>query len=130
VDEFTDDVALDAGGWDRRFARVLAKAAVGAAAIAIIDSNGGGGDAPVYENIDAYTWESGVGWEGWVSSGGLSSGWAGNLAYASGTGTPGQRVVVEYRNQRHHTHVESTGYWLVVIEEPDPGDGYPVQIAT
>jgi len=59
MDEFTDEAALGGGGWDRRFSRVLAKAVVGTSAVAIIDSNGAQGDR-VYENVDTYTWETGL----------------------------------------------------------------------
>jgi hypothetical protein len=126
--EFTDEDAIVAGGWDPRFARVLAKVALGSSAIAIIDSNGGQGDQPVYENLDAYRWQPGVGWSGWSSSGGLSSGWVGGLAYASGTGTAGESVVVAYRGENHRTEVAPTGYWLVVIEDRTPDDSYPIRV--
>jgi hypothetical protein len=83
VDEFTDELALADGGWDRRFARVLAKAVLGDRAVAIIDSNGAHGGAPVYENTDVDRWDPQSEWTWTVSGGGYGSGWSDGMAYAS-----------------------------------------------
>jgi len=64
VDEFTDELAPAAGGWDRRFARVLAEAALGDRAVGIIDSNGAHGGAPVYENTGVDRWDPQSEWSG------------------------------------------------------------------
>jgi hypothetical protein len=126
MDEFTDQAALVAGGWDPRFARVLAEAVVGASAVAIIDANGAQGGL-VYENIDSYTWEPGSGWDGWIRSGGLSSGWPGGVAYASGSGTPGDSVVIDFEGEHHRVDVQPSGYWLFAAPGEDP-DQYPTRV--
>jgi hypothetical protein len=111
VQEIDDDAALDAGGWDRRFARVLAKTSVGPWAVAIIDANGASGDR-TYENMETYAWDEESGWR-WVSSGGgYGTGETDGLACASGQADLDEDVVVEFRGERHPVVVEPSGYWI------------------
>jgi hypothetical protein len=111
VQDFDDDSVLTAGGWDRRFARVLAKATVGRWAVAIIDANGAIGGR-TYENIETFVGDEQNGWCLFSSGGGHRAGATDGVAYASGEANVDEDVVVEFRGERHHVVVEPTGYWL------------------
>ena len=110
VDEFTDDVALEAGEWDQR-SRVLAKAVVGPVAVAVIDANGADGGV-TYENTETFSWDEHEGWTWQISSGGYGSGWNNGIAYACGPARADELVVVEFRHERHSVDVQPSGYWL------------------
>lgn len=111
MDEFTDEVALAAGGWDRRFARVLATATVGTSAVAIIDANGAAGGR-TYENTETYVWDDAAGWTCMLSSGGYGAGANAGLVFIGGDAAPGERVVVGFEGREHPIIVGATGYWL------------------
>lgn len=55
MDELTEDLILDLGGWDARYVLVLAKAVVEGGTVAILDTNGGDGGRS-YEYSEAYEW--------------------------------------------------------------------------
>ena len=118
MDQFTDEVALQAGGWDPRFSRVLATAVVGSTAIAIIDSNSQDSEVG-YENTDSYEWMPGLGWRGRTSGGGLANGWIDGVVVISGTGLPGDTVLIEFRDEPHQIAVQSSGYWLFAAAGSD-----------
>ncbi len=125
MDEFSDEVALRAGGWNPRFARVLAKVVIGRSAIAIIDANGADGGL-IYEHIEPFLWEDGLGWESWGGGGGLGSGWCYGIAYAAGEAEADTSIVVEFRGVRHDVDVQPTGYWLFAAESDDR-DEFPTR---
>jgi hypothetical protein len=127
VQDFDDDAALEAGGWDRRFARVLAKSSFGPWAVAIIDANGASGGR-TYENMETYNWDEECGWRWSFSSGGYGAGATDGIAYASGRAELNEDVVVEFRGERHHVAVEPSGYWIFAATN-DGLDEVPRRIA-
>lgn len=127
VDVFDDDVALGAGQWDRRFARVLAKSVNGTSAAALIDASGAAGGV-AYENIETYAWDGTV-WMCTSSSGfGGESGWSGGMAHIGGTAAAGRKVVVEFRSERHEVEVQPTGYWLFAVASDGSDDDMPKRV--
>jgi hypothetical protein len=126
MDEFSDVVALRAGRWDLRFARVLAKVVIGRSAIAIIDANGADGGL-IYEHIEPFMWDDSLGWESWGGGGGLGSGWTYGIAYAAGEAEADESIVVEFRGVRHEVEVQPNGYWLFAVKSDD-GEDLPTRV--
>ena len=114
-----DDVVLDAGGWDRRYARVLAVAMVGTdRAVVMVDSNGAQGDQP-YENIESLTCLDGT-WrcEGSGNCGSKGSGWRAGVIYAYGRAPDCVSVVVEHAGEHRDVLVQRDGWWLFATDDP------------
>ncbi len=108
-----------AGGWDPRWAKVLAvetddDAGAGAA---IVDTNGDGADI----NIDRYTRAPGGDWEPGPSGNIGDKGWCrwetGVACW--GRTTPGRTVQIEYAGARHQVTTASSGWWLFVTSHAD-----------
>ena len=118
MDELTDEEIIRVGGWDPRFARVLAKAADGPRAIAIVGSNGAAGGR-VYENQDWLDWDPEVGWRAGASGNSYQGGWRDGLAVAAGNGIPGEVVVLTVGGSEYTAVVEPTGYWAFAILSDD-----------
>ena len=121
MQDFTDEVALEAGGWDARFARVLAKAVVGTAAVAVIDANGADGGV-TYENTETFTWTERGGWTSQISGGGYGLGCSNGIAYSCGRAPAAEKVVVEWRGEPNEVEVQPNGYWLFAIASDDSDD--------
>jgi hypothetical protein len=111
----SDEDLLDAGGWDPRFARVLAKAVVGDMAIAILDTNGADGGT-TYEDTEVYQWDRQDGWSSVIEHGGAGVGWMVGIVYASDQAPGEGSVIVQFRDQRRHVPVQTDGWWLFATE--------------
>jgi hypothetical protein len=117
------DDALALGGWDERYARVLATAVWGDVAAAIVDSNGDGADI----DLDLYEWVGNI-WQRTIS-GNVSddgSGYMGGIVYLFGRATPGTTVRVDHNTTVESVDVSSDGWWLYLASASDePGDAMP-----
>lgn len=108
------DNALALGGWDSRFATVLAIGESAAGAAVVVDPNSDGADV----NVDTYlvdldgTWSPG-------QSGNGNTGWCNGIAFTSGEAVPASDVTVNYQGQEWRVRAESTGWWIFVAEMPD-----------
>jgi hypothetical protein len=129
VSELVDEEIIEVGGWDPRYARVLAKVTVDACqAIVLVDTNGAAGDQP-YPYVETLfrepggTWQSGSGSNG----GGSGSGWTDGVAYAHGEADV-ESVTVEHEGQRHVVAVRE-GWWLYAASQSDSSlDNIPIRI--
>jgi hypothetical protein len=122
----SDRALLDAGGWNPRFAQVLAKAIIGDVAIAILDTNGADGGVP-YEDTEAYTWDPESGWASAVGHMGAGVGWMIGVTYAADRAPGKQSVLIEFNGERHRVPVQKDGWWLFTIEG-DPDDVMPRRV--
>jgi hypothetical protein len=118
VQEFTHEDGLEAGAWDTRFARVLAKAVVDTSAVAVVAADGPDGGV-VHENIETFVCAERIGtWQ--PSSGGWGAGWSGGIADAGDRGVVGEKVVVEFRRKVCEVEVQPSGYSVFVARAVDP----------
>lgn len=127
MDEFTDETVLNAGEWDRRFARVLATATADGAAVALIDPNGADGPSG-WAEIEFYAWEPAHGWS-WTTSGSAgSSGWSTpGVIYACGQSSE-RNVTVSFGGERHDVRVGPAGWWLFATRG-DPDEEAPTVVS-
>jgi hypothetical protein len=121
----SDEQILTAGGWDPRFARVLAKALVGdRRAVVIIDSNGADGGA-LYPDLGIITksrdgtWKEEIsGSAGFPPEGICSSGWAAGVAYAYGVAGDQAEVRLDIDGAFQNVPVQRLGWWLFARDQP------------
>lgn len=116
------DTAIEAGGWDARYAIVLAVATNGNAGAAIVDTNGDGADIDFdwYERVDG-TWHPmssfNIGESGSAQHAGHTAMW--------GRGIAGESFKAEHEGKRDATTASDTGWWLAISEstcEPNASD--------
>lgn len=116
--DFDPGLARALGGWDARYAVVLATASRDSVAAAIIDTNGDGAGVA----LDLYTRAATGEWVGQSSSNsgvdGLS--WNDEVATGSGWADPGSRVTVEYMDVTYPVEVGPAGCWLFVAPTGHP----------
>ena len=107
--EFSAEWAVQAGGWDPRYAVVLAVASRGDVAAALIDTNGDGADI----DLDEYASDADGLWDEAISgsAGAGGSSWSQRVVAIWGRAEPAASIEVEYRG------VES--WW----SRPRPGGG-------
>lgn len=111
--DFDARAALLLGGWDPRYAVVLAAAARDGVAAALVDTNGDGAEI----NLDQYEQAADGRWEG-VSSGNCDDGGAfatGFMALAWGRATPRATVTVEFHGATHTVGATDQGWWMFAI---------------
>jgi hypothetical protein len=110
--------AISLGGWDERFAVVVAVAARDGVGAAIVDTNGDGADV----DLDLYTREPDGAWVGGSSGNdGVGGGsWNHRVVTASGWASPGSTVTVDYLGERHQVTTAATGCWLFVAATAHP----------
>lgn len=105
--------ALRLGGWDPRYAVVLATAARDGVAAALVDTNGDGADV----DLDQYEQAADGRWFE-VASGTCDDAGAfatGSMAVAWGRAAPRAAVTVEFRGSRHTVEATARGWWMFVI---------------
>lgn len=110
---FDDKAALRLGGWDPRYAVVLATDARDGVAAALVDTNGDRADV----DLDQYEQAADGRWIE-VSSGncGESGAFAtGFMALAWGRTDPGVAVRVEYQAATYAVAATDQGWWMFVI---------------
>jgi hypothetical protein len=132
MEELTDDLIIDVGGWDSRYTRVLARAVVGDLAIVLLDTNVEAGDNIYRYYTEGYAWTSEEGWFSTAGSGpGIpTGGWNSGLAYACGHDPDEASVIVEYAGERHTVNVQPNGYWIYATALGDPDDhDFPQRVA-
>jgi len=110
--DFDRAAALRLGGWDPRYAVVLATAARDGVAAALVDTNGDGADIDLdqYEQgADGLWFEVNSGNCG--ETGAFSTGF---MALAWGRADPGSMVRVEYQAARYAVEASDQGRWMFV----------------
>jgi hypothetical protein len=126
IPELTEQLALEIGGWDIRYARVLAIALDGPVGVSVIDPNG---DANVTETEHVYLDETGRWCAGGSSGGGTSAtfgvhglGWYPGVRYAYGRAEhPGPQTVT-YRARSFDVLPGPDGWWAVAEAVGDDED--------
>jgi hypothetical protein len=120
----TDAQVLD-GGWDARFARVLACKVDGHAALIVIDTNGDGAE------LEAEAWQYGAGgWECGNTSGigslgaigNVSGGRSGCVVWATGLSAPGILMTIAFSGGKEKVLADDCGLWTWVKDDADTGD--------
>lgn len=113
----TEDSAIRAGGWDPRYAVVLAVTTHDDVAAALVDPNGEGADI----DLDEYLWSPDDGWICVASHGGGESGltWSPSMVTAFGRISPGGLVHLEYLGARRNVTANQQGWWLFVAAARD-----------
>ncbi|WP_210651371.1 hypothetical protein [Nocardioides sp. SYSU D00065] len=119
--ELDHATALRLGGWDPRYAVVLATAARDGVAAALVDTNGDGADV----DLDEYKQGPDGRWVE-VSSGNCDDSGAfstGYMALAWGRAGPRATVEVEHDAVRYTVQASDAGWWMFVVpsrstEEP------------
>lgn len=111
--DFDHKAALRLGGWDPRYAVMLATAARDGVAAALVDTNGDGADV----DLDQYEQAADGHWVE-VSSGNCDESGAfstGCMALAWGRTDPGAMIEIEYQSARHTVEATDQGWWMFVI---------------
>ncbi|HEY0642990.1 MAG TPA: hypothetical protein VGD39_06205 [Nocardioides sp.] len=111
--------ALRLGGWDARYAVVLATAARDGVAAALVDTNGDGADV----DLDQYEQNADGVWAE-VASGNCGETGAfatGFMGVAWGRADPRTVVGVEFRGVRYFIETSDQGWWMFVAPS-DSGD--------
>jgi hypothetical protein len=121
----TPEDVMARGGWDVRYARVLAVASDGDYGFALVDGNGDGAEL----EAEMWLWESGT-WTGAGSSG------AGPLSYLGPVQTGGQihdacfaygsapgrhSITIDFEGRLHQVPVSREGVWAFIKIRTDPG---------
>jgi hypothetical protein len=111
--DFDHEAALSLGGWDRRYAVVLATAARGGVAAALVDTNGDGADV----DLDQYEQAPDGRWVDVVSGncGDTGAFATGLMAVAWGRAAPGAAVTVQLHAVRHTVEATDRGWWMCVL---------------
>ena len=115
--DFDGGWAIQAGGWDARYAVALAVAAEGEIAAALIDTNGDGTEII----LDEYRRDSDGGWVAGNAGGGAGesgSSWSRDLVAAYGRARPGSTVRVDYFGE-HEVVANAAGWWLFIAASQD-----------
>ncbi len=118
--------AIEAGGWDSRFAVTLAVAAGDNIAAALIDTNG---DAASID-LDEYERDSEGDWQALASGSAGDDGvsWSWRMVAIWGQTAPRKTVDIEYLGDRHATVASDAGWWLFVAPSTDDSDAVPRRI--
>jgi hypothetical protein len=127
VEDLTHDAALLAGGWDPRYAHVVAISQRGDVAGVLVDSNGDGADVDLdeYRRVPDGMWQEGI--SGSVSD--SSAGWSPDMVWICGTEPAGTEVAVRYRDVEELVMVGQSGWWLFVAPtDPRAPDALPERI--
>lgn len=111
--DFDHESALRLGGWDARYAVVLATSAHDGVAAALVDTNGDGADV----DLDQYEQAADGRWVEVASSncddtGAFATGFMG---VAWGRATPRAMVTVEFQAARHTVECTDQGWWMFVM---------------
>ncbi len=124
--DFNHEAALRLGGWDPRYAVVLASAARDGVAAALIDTNGDGADVDLdqYEQAADGRWVE-VNSGNCDDSGVLATGF---MALAWGRATPGSTITVHYQAPKHTVEATDQGWWMFVI--PSRSSDVPTVVVT
>lgn len=112
--------AITAGGWDPRYAVLLALRIEGDVAAALVDSNGDGGDI----DLDLWTRDADGAWRERSSSGGAGdegTGWSPEMVTAYGRTEPHGTIHVAYAGTEHVLTADALGWWLFVAPSVDEG---------
>ncbi len=123
IPELTPELAIEIGGWDTRYARVLAIAVYGRHAVSLIDPNG---DENMTEVEHAYLDDTGH-WRGGSSGGGSSDtygvhGWGDypGMRFAYGRAKqPGRQSVTAWDGSTFDVTPERDGWWVWAEAVPD-----------
>ena len=118
------------GGWDPRYARVLAVTSGGDYGFAVVDGNGDGAE------LEAEIWEWGSGaWDSAGSSGAgplsnlapeRTGGYIGNAYFAYGSAPGRQSVTISFDDRLHDVPVNSHGIWAFIKIRTNPhGHEFP-----
>ena len=110
---FDHPTALRLGGWDPRYAVVLATAARDGVAAAVVDTNGDGADI----DLDQYEQATDGRWVEVASSNCDETGAfaSGLMALAWGRVDPGAMVEVAFRGATYTVDATDQGWWMFVI---------------
>jgi hypothetical protein len=128
VMELNAERAIQAGGWDPRYAVALAVASRSDIAAALIDTNGDGADIDLdqYERgADGYWHEVSSG-----SAGAAGSSWSQRIAAAWGQANPATTIEIEYLGLRDSIVASVAGWWLFVAPATNDPGLLPRQIGT
>ena len=130
-DELTEEIVINEGGWNPRYARVLLIQEFGDEALVLVDGNGDGAE------VEREQWlRTPDGWEGGVS-GGIGSfdhdplwtwGWTTGTAYVVGCASPGSSVSVAWLDQVESATANPFGIWVCLFPEqppPPPAENVP-----
>ena len=111
--DFDHESALRLGGWDPRYAVVLATSSRDGVAAALVDTNGDGADV----DLDQYEQAADGRWVEVASSNCDDSGAfaTGSMAVAWGRATPRATVTVEFQAVRHTVECTDQGWWMFVM---------------
>jgi hypothetical protein len=117
--------AIDAGGWDHRYAVTLAVETQGDVAAALVDTNGHGDDI----DLDFYVRGPDGSWQGTISGNVDDEGaeWTDRVVATWGRATPGHELTVEYLGKRHPVTANAAGWWLFIAPTSDP-DAMPRRV--
>ncbi|MCF6379771.1 hypothetical protein L2K70_19335 [Nocardioides KLBMP 9356] len=111
--DFDHESALRLGGWDPRYAVVLAASACDGAAAALIDTNGDGADV----DLDQYQQAPDGRWVE-VASGNCDDSGAfatGFMAVAWGRALPRALVTLQFQAAMHDVECTDQGWWMFVM---------------
>ena len=116
----TEAFAIESGGWDERYAVVLAVVTSGDVAAALVDPHGDGGDL----DLDEYHRGPDGRWVGDTSHGSASDSgttWSPHLVATYGRTVPNAEIFVDYVGETHTVTANDAGWWLFVTESLDEG---------
>jgi hypothetical protein len=126
----TEQDVLTRGGWNPRYARVLAVASDGDYGFAVTDGNGDGAEL----EEEMWQWDSGH-WEPGASSGGghldnlgpeRTGGFIAEVAYFACGSAPGRSsITIEFDGQMYQAPVGKYEVWAFIKVRTDPSRGFP-----
>jgi hypothetical protein len=118
--DLTDELVVETGGWNERYAQVVLIVVDGDVAVVLVDGNGDGVE------LELEAWHRGDGgWEGDASSGSrgggtLGSTWSGGAQWCmAGKSVPGGIAVVRFRDEDYQCEANRLGFWGFVQETND-----------
>jgi len=126
----TPEDVIARGGWNPRYARVLAIASDADYGFALMDGNGDGAEL----EAEAWIWDSGT-WTGAGSSGAgplnhlgpaHTGGQIRNACFAFGSAPGRQSITIDFDGRRPQVPVSRHGAWAFIKIRTDPdGHGFP-----
>jgi hypothetical protein len=126
----TPEEVIGRGGWDPRYARVLAIASDQDYGFALVDGNGDGAGL----EAEAWTWDGGT-WTGAGSSGAgplnrlgpvRTGGQIHDACFAYGSAPGCQSITIDFDGRLHQVPVSRHGVWAFIKIRTDPGGrGFP-----
>jgi hypothetical protein len=111
--DLTPRTAIEDGGWDPRYAVLLALEIRGGVAGALVDGNGDGADI----SLDVYQQLSDGTWQEQSSSGGAGDSavfCSSEMVGCYARSNPSQPILVEYGGCRYQVQPNAEGWWLFV----------------